>query len=334
MAKRHYFRDFVVGIVFLGSLVLVAYATLWLERVPWARAYAVEVRFPEVDSLQRGEPVLIHGVRIGQVSDIDYDRDNNNVRVTLSLEHDLSRQLTRETRFAIRSAGPLGGRVLEIEPRPGPLPEPGSQEVYVGEAERDVFKELSRLSDLLSGVVSDNRENLRETIADLRAIAERIEQGQGLLGQVINDPAMAADAKQLVADARSFLRSLDEGEGLLSALVKDSELKASVEKLVKDVGGAVAPEASEKGTIGALLHDQKLRDDLKNAAAKASEVMDGVQEIVDKVRRGEGLLGKLLYDEELWQEIVRVVVIARESLEDLREQAPINTFANVLFTAF
>jgi len=372
MQGGNWLRDFVVGIVFLGGVLLVAASTLWLDRVPWREAHAVEVRFPEVENLKRGEPVLIHGFQIGEVDEINYSTDPsggvNHVLVRLNLDHDITSQLTRETVFSIRSAGPLGGRLLLIEPRPGAIPDDASEHVYVGKAEGDLFEQLAVLADMLGEVVGENRESLKQTIADVRKIVARVEQGEGLLGRLIGDPRMAEDGKTLVADAKAFVSELSNGQGLLASLVKDGALKDRVVQIVQDVGDAVSPDARESGTIAALLHDKGMRDDVRGFVESARKVADDVatgdglvpkllhdpefarkaedminhassamadiSAITAKVREGDGLLGKFINDESSWNELVRILVIARESLEDLREQAPINTFANVLFSAF
>ncbi len=374
MTKKHFFRDFVVGLLFLGGIAVIAYATLWLERVPWKQAHALTVRFPEVDNLKLGEPVLIHGVRIGQVETIEYTDDpsgaGNHVIVRLTLDLDLSANLNRETRFSVRSAGPLGGRVLEIDPGPSTETktptEPGY--VFTGEAQGDIFKQVGKLADMLSEVVGENRDRLKDTIEDVRTIVERVEKGEGLLGEMVANKQLAEDGRQIVTDARTFITDLSTNDGLLSALLSNTKMRDHFQKLAEDLSNAVSPENSETGAVSALLYDKNISDDLRaiidsgkqftsdvasgdglvgkllrdaefakaaeTVIVDASQAMTNARSVAERINRGEGLLGEFINDEEVFGEIKRIVVIARESLEDLREQAPISTFANVLFTAF
>ncbi len=372
MPKTTKTRDFIVGAVFLGSLAIIAYATLWLERAPWKTAYAIDVRFPTVDNLRRGEPVLIHGVQVGQVEDINYGADpsgrGHSVLVRLSLDHDLSGQLTEETIFSIRSAGPLGGRILEIRPQPGTLPQSREGYVYNGKAQGDVFDEVSRLAALLSQVISENRISVKDNLEGIHKILASIDSGEGLLGALVNDKNVANDGRDLIEEAKSFVGDLRGGEGLLTALVQDPSLKKRVVQITDDVGTAVSPESKTTGVVAALLHDEEMRQDLRDVLAKANKIADSassgeglvaallkdremrekairlldkaelamsdVQAVTAKINRGEGFLGKLIHDEAAWDEVTRILVIARESLEDLREQAPISSFTNVLFSAF
>ncbi|PCJ59734.1 MAG: hypothetical protein COA79_10030 [Planctomycetota bacterium] len=56
--------------------------------------------------------------------------------------------------------------------------------------------------------------------------------------------------------------------------------------------------------------------------------------IIGKVRKGEGFLGKLLTDETIFNDVKKLLKEAQTSLEDLREQAPITTFSGTLLGAF
>ena len=56
--------------------------------------------------------------------------------------------------------------------------------------------------------------------------------------------------------------------------------------------------------------------------------------VAAQVRDGEGSLGKLVMDDELYAQALSSVQLITRSLEDFREAAPITTFTSVLFGAF
>ena len=71
------------------------------------------------------------------------------------------------------------------------------------------------------------------------------------------------------------------------------------------------------------------------------ETIQNIRDISDKIVRGQGTIGKLVYDDELHRNTVTllsdaqiVVREVRESLEDVREQAPVDSFVRALLTAF
>ena len=66
----------------------------------------------------------------------------------------------------------------------------------------------------------------------------------------------------------------------------------------------------------------------------STSTIASIQTILKNVADGKGTLGKILTNDQAWNELVRILVLARETVEDLREQAPISTFVNALFATF
>ena len=69
--------------------------------------------FDEIGGLSRRAPVVISGVRVGQVTDIALDTDLR-ARVTLDVDSEL--ELPIDSSAAIRTAGLLGDQFVAVEP--------------------------------------------------------------------------------------------------------------------------------------------------------------------------------------------------------------------------
>src|SRR5262245_45553197 len=101
------FRNFVVGLVFLGSLVAVGIVTLQVTGLNRAgRPQMVRARFDRVSGLRTGDDVWYRGYRIGQVQEIEPlfaegavqpGAQERPIRVTLRLQK--APPLTADTRF-------------------------------------------------------------------------------------------------------------------------------------------------------------------------------------------------------------------------------------------
>jgi ABC-type transporter Mla subunit MlaD len=355
MAKATIARNFLVGLTFLGSLVVLGVATLALGSLPFFfEVETVEVRFPEVDNLQLGDDVLVHGYRIGQVDDIRYEpgRPEAPIAVRCSLRKAI--EITDKTEFSIRDLGPLGGRYLEITPRPGNVTGP-DHDRHVGSAPGGLFKQLENL-------VEKNEQRITETIETLRAMVGDASAGrQGTIATLIQDPLVADDVRNGVAEIRETFRKINAGEGPLGAFVSDSQLRDKLSSAVYDLSDVIAGLKEEKGVIGLLLNNEKAKQDLSETLAEAREIArsaregDGVfarlindgelatrleetvedaHDILHKANSGEGTLGQVINNPKAWDELVRILVLARETIEDLRENAPLSTFVNALFAAF
>ena len=107
-------RDFIVGIFVLVGLAAIAYLSmsvggLSLRGPGGLRLYA---QFDEIGGLKPRAPVVIAGVKVGQVESIGLDQ-NYRARVTLALETAL--KLPVDTSASIVTAGLLGDRYISLQ---------------------------------------------------------------------------------------------------------------------------------------------------------------------------------------------------------------------------
>ena len=78
----------------------------------------------------------------------------------------------------------------------------------------------------LSEIISENRDNLRETFQYVRDIAYKVNTGQGTLGKLVNDDELHRNANTLVNDAQIVARELREG-------LEDTREQAPVNSFVR-----------------------------------------------------------------------------------------------------
>lgn len=119
-----------------------------------------------------------------------------------------------------------------------------------------------------------------------------------------------------------------EGGNILSDNREDIRV---IVKNIKDITQKIR-EISDKvnhgdGIVAKLINDKDMGDDLKKGVAD-------LQAMIAKVKDGEGFLGKLINDDKLYREVEKIIKEAQNALEDMREQAPITTFAGTLMGAF
>ena len=68
--------EVLVGILMTVALVLVILGTLWLARGGLQSGYPLYARFPWGAGLKQGQPVLLAGVSVGYVDDVQLRRDD------------------------------------------------------------------------------------------------------------------------------------------------------------------------------------------------------------------------------------------------------------------
>ena len=108
-------RDLLVGLFVLAGLGAVAYlsATLGGFSYGGGGGLALEAVFDEIGSLSPRAPVVVGGVKIGQVKAIGLDPDLR-ARVILDVDPDVP--LPRDTSASILTSGVLGDQYIALEP--------------------------------------------------------------------------------------------------------------------------------------------------------------------------------------------------------------------------
>ena len=363
-------RNLLVGGTFLGSLVLLGITSMAVGALPFlGQRTDIEVRFPNVDNLQVGDSVLVHGYRVGMVDAIRYEPSNRELPVAIVCALRESVRLTSDTQFSVNSTSALGGRHVEILPGSGDPVSPG-EVPFRGTAPGDVFAGLRDVTDTLAedseeaGIIpylinnSEARRKLDEVIENVRLLVEDAREGRGVLGAVFSDPVLKSDVQNAVAEIRETFRSLNASDGIVGALLNDRVLR---DELVAAINGLSRGLIAEEGIIGYLLNSVEGREKLASALTRVEELLTGigdqqgilgrlaldpelsveieemieaVHDIVHKINAGDGTLGQILNNPRGWNELIRILVLARETLEDLREQAPVSTFVNAAFAGF
>src|SRR5437016_6241088 len=102
-----------IGVLVLLGLVVLVGGVMFLKE--WKGAHALntwKVGFLQVGGLANGDPVLVQGVRQGEVDDIELKQGI--VVTALKVRKEI--QLSRSSHVTITSMGIMGERVVNIDP--------------------------------------------------------------------------------------------------------------------------------------------------------------------------------------------------------------------------
>ena len=266
-------NEVLVGLVVTIALVLGILGTLWLVRGGLASGYPLYARFPWGSGLKQGQPVLLTGVNIGYVGNIDL-QDDGTLVVTLRVMKDY--KVPDGSVATIEPNGLFGDMMVALRP-PGPSPvsyAPGDT-VPAGKPAVSMSDVLARLDTATRTVreVSDAFELemvQRRGIADLR---ETMEQSARFMTQL---NAIAAQQSLEISRTTTALRRT---AGALDSAAVDS----TVRNLQATSANMVALTTELRAT---------------------TTQMNG---LLSKLDRGEGTAGKLLTDTLLYRDVRNLV---------------------------
>ncbi len=296
-------RELKVGLLTLVALIVLASATFLVgeRRNLFARTNTYTVRFENVSGLSAGNPVQLNGVTVGRVEDVVLPEgvDQGQLTVWISVDRRYAARVRQDSEARIKTLGLLGDKYVEISS--------GSPAAKViasgGEIPTAPATDVDRL--IASG--EDLVENVVAIAVSLRTILADMEQGRGILGQLLTDDETVSSAKESVVGSieslRRILERVEEGEGTLGSLLSDDTLATRLTSSLNRLDGVLGQIESGEGALPALINDPASRERLDSLLAKLDTTVDNLGTFTDDLNEGSGLLPRLLNDEQYGQEI-------------------------------
>jgi phospholipid/cholesterol/gamma-HCH transport system substrate-binding protein len=196
---------------------------------------------------------------------------------------------------------------------------------------------------LVGRLMNDEKlaDELVSGVRGVTQVVQDVKDGKGAFA-LLKDETLGPDIKQAVADVRSMTDAIARGDGTLGRLMTSSTLATEGEGVLKDVRGALARlDQISKDTTATTAKVQEVLgsakgtlDKLDGTIKNAEKITGELAQVTEKINKGQGTLAKLVNDDAIFKETKALLKELRESVEDLREQAPINSFIGVVFSAF
>lgn len=319
--------EFRVGFFTLAGIALALYMIYRTGDLQWEKrdGYQVHVSFENVSGLESNDTVRVAGVEVGKVEKIDLE--GSRARLILKID---SRVVLYEDAFAeVKTRGLLGNQYVAIDPGHDTLPLlPPEAEIRSAVAEDSLNVVMGKLS-VVAGDIQSVTENLKRVFGG----SEGEEALRGILRNTLD---LSDQIARITAENREQIQQITSHLALLTGEIQQmvSENREAIRKTL-----ATLPDTAENlrgitGDTRRLLeeHYGDLAGTLKQlrvASTRLDDSLKNMEDISQKIKSGEGSLGKLIYDQALYDEATNTMREARNLIEDLREQAPISAFISL-----
>lgn len=182
----------ILGFIFL-TLVLFFVSGVYLFR----SGYAVDAMFNYVSILNKGAPVRMAGVRVGEVSQVDivYDQAKQINRVKVKLFIEKGFEIRENYAFTIRGTHVLSEPHVEISPKPGTFPLLRNGALVEGVplvAVEELFDQAHKTLD-----------KVESSSTSLSNILGRVDKGEGTVGKLLKDDALYNEMEAFAKDVRA-----------------------------------------------------------------------------------------------------------------------------------
>ena len=292
-------HEIIVGWFITAALILGAAVLLLRERAPHALSEPHTVRFavPHGRGLQPAAPVLLKGIKVGEVDRVELTRENE-VEVTCRIYDDYVGNLREDAEAQVVAPPLLGDTKVELHA--GEAPRVARRgHVLKTRDEPSLLDRIGGLEGDVRGVVA-HVDSLVVTAAaalqEVQSIASRIEQGQGVAGRLIRDEQLGADVQQAAARLSGAatrlegevldraVEAIDSGRDLLADLRREDgrlmTLLADVDQTVLEVRRSLEAAKLAETVAG-----------LRGAAVALQEAAASIGPMTDDTRHAMRALG-------------------------------------------
>lgn len=270
-------REIKTGIIVIGGILLFILGFSYLKSTPlFDNSKTLYAVYPDVGGLQAGTVVSINGFAVGKVNDIKFKDTKGNLVVTFTVSSDF--QFSKNSTVELYDTGIIGGKGLQISP---------------------VFDN--------AGAVQSGDTLRTETRPGLTELAQ-----EKLTPLFKKFESAVSDADSVLISVNNVLDT-DTKKDLQKAINGLSDLMVSLNGSAKVLNGILA--TNEKKLDSSLTNFEtltynfaRLSDTLNNAGlgrtfASLETTMENLNKVMAKIEKGDGTLGKLMNDQELYSNL-------------------------------
>jgi phospholipid/cholesterol/gamma-HCH transport system substrate-binding protein len=329
--------QFRVGVTFLAAFLVAGILLVLLGKLPTltGRTYDVQIIFSDATGVAESTPVRKSGILIGRVSHVELINDDSQVLVTAKIQSDKSIYKNDECRVTRNLIS--GDTALTFAPVPG---KPGAG------------KQIT-LDEPLQGRPSNDptglKQELREPIETVNTTGKALAEASAKLGEAADEVKKFLDS-QTQKDARAVLRDSAKALGAIQKILGDEETQAKLTEAMKKLPDTLdsmnatfdatnqtlikftqrAPDGKtpvERLVSTVEMTEQTLRkfsqpahegelapaDQIAKAMENLNDITDLVRTITSRIEKGEGSLGALIQDRQLYDRLNR----AAKNIEDV-----------------
>jgi phospholipid/cholesterol/gamma-HCH transport system substrate-binding protein len=209
-------NEVAVGIFVLVGFLLLTMILLFVSRKAFFRSgYSVYVQYGYVSILNKGAPVRMAGVRVGEVNDVRlfYDQTMKRSRVSIRLFIEKGVEIRENYEFKIQGTHILSEPHIEITPVSGeaqPLHDGSVVEGVNLVAVEDLIDKAHEIMGGLNSSVNGSGGGLRASMKNIESSSEslsdilgKVRQGNGTVGKLLMTDDLYNEMDALVKDVRA-----------------------------------------------------------------------------------------------------------------------------------
>jgi phospholipid/cholesterol/gamma-HCH transport system substrate-binding protein len=284
MKKRD---DVLVGLVMAVAIIIAILGSLWLARGGLSKGYALYAKFPWSSGLKQGQPVLLAGVNVGYVDEVQLRQDGT-VLTTFRVGKEY--KVPQGTVATVVPNGIFGDMAIALTPKgPNPLSIPQNDTIPVGPSAPGIAQLTGKADSIATSVnaltTALNKELVASGgLADLRKTMASSNQVMLSVNRLAAEfSAIAAEQNRQLTLTQASLRRATSGidsAKIDSTLSNVREASANMAVLTADfkatsakLDSIISKANSGSGSVGLALNDPGAYNDVRKLIQHMDSIM-------------------------------------------------------------
>ncbi|MDQ6845671.1 MAG: MlaD family protein [Bacteroidota bacterium] len=293
-----------IGLLAIAGVALLVFGFNYLKgKSFFKKERHLYAKFQNVQGLSKSNSVIINGLQVGNISNLDGGKDMKEIVVTVNLTKDVNIPVNS---LAVINPNLLGNPVLEIQL--------GSAQTFLNPGDtlitslsggafdealklinpvlyevRNAVKSLDSVLHIVTGVFDPStKNNIKDVVANLNATTASFALSAVSLQQLLNNQTGAL--AHTLENVNVFTANLNSNNQKLNDIIGNAKTASAkfaaidLKQTLDTLNAAVEnfKKGSEKinskdGSLGLLLNDKKLYDNLESTTNKINILLDDIR---------------------------------------------------------
>jgi phospholipid/cholesterol/gamma-HCH transport system substrate-binding protein len=276
--------EVLVGLIVTAAIVVTVLGSLWLARGGLSKGYPLYVKFPWGAGLKQGQPVLLVGVNVGYVDQVDLHQDGTLVTTLRIQKH---YQVPVTSKAAVVPNGIFGDQAVALTPsRPDPKAFKPGDTIPIGPSTPGIAELTSKADSITRSVNAMTSALEREMVAGggIRDLRNTI----AATNRMVTEFAAVASeqSRNLTATMTSLRRAtsaIDPAKvdstltNFRSASANLAAMSADLKQTSSKLDAILAKVDSGNGSAAKLLNDPGIYNDTRALLARMDSLLADVK---------------------------------------------------------
>lgn len=270
-------REIKTGIIVVGGILLFILGFSYLKSTPlFDNSKTLFAVYEHVGGLQPGTQVTINGYNVGSVNDIRFKDTSGSLLVTFSVNNEFN--FSKNSTAELYDTGIIGGKGIQIRPIFDGAPMAKNGDTLITSTRPG-------LTDLVQQKLTPLQQKIEGAFTNADTLLMNVNE--------VLDAKTKLELRESIAGLNKLMKNLDGSAVILNNLLKNNQSKLD----------------SSLSNFNQLSQNfAQLSDSLNNAGlgrtlVSLESTVANLDKILSKIEQGDGSLGKLMKDEQLYNNL-------------------------------